>query len=211
MTKPTNLPLRRYTALPFAIDYLHTKELALPSPSSWDDRNDSYYVERFAELEKPAGTFALCLTEAPETYHHWRIFSAGTSGVCITFDRKRLDAAVRKVPGLRGRLVEYRRIDELEGNLLGRAELPFLKRYPFKDEREYRLFIAPMEPVEGLFRFTVPLAAVDRITLSPWLTKAVAQRVKTTLKRIPGCQRLKIYRSTLVENERWMQYGTKAV
>jgi N-acyl-L-homoserine lactone synthetase len=35
--------LRRYTDLPFLFDYLHTKELALLNPKSWDDMNDSYF------------------------------------------------------------------------------------------------------------------------------------------------------------------------
>jgi N-acyl-L-homoserine lactone synthetase len=35
--------LRRCTVLPFLFDYLHTKELALLNPKSWDDKNDSYF------------------------------------------------------------------------------------------------------------------------------------------------------------------------
>lgn len=41
--------LRRYTELPCLIDYLQTKELALLNPALWDDRNDSYYIEMYAQ------------------------------------------------------------------------------------------------------------------------------------------------------------------
>ena len=76
---------RRYTELPFLIDYLMTKELVLLDPRSWDDRNDSYYIEQYAARKSLQGFAALCLTESPETYHHWKIFSSGSSGVCIEF------------------------------------------------------------------------------------------------------------------------------
>ena len=41
--------LRRYTELPFLIDFLETKEITLLNPSAWDDRNDSYYLQQYAE------------------------------------------------------------------------------------------------------------------------------------------------------------------
>lgn len=201
--------LLRYTALPFAIDYLATKELVLPSPATWDDRNDSYYIDQFAARNGLSTTYALCLTEAAETYHHWKVFSSGVSGVCLVFDKDKLLKAVQKEPGLRAEPVTYRLINELRKRPPEDEQLPFLKRYPFRDEMEFRLFIAPTRPPKGVYRIQVPLAAVDRVTLSPWLTPSVADHVKATLKRIPGCKRLRVYRSTLIENERWKQYGTK--
>lgn len=74
--------LRRYTDLPFLFDYLRTRELALLSPKSWVDKNDSYFVEQYAKAKGFQSTYALCLAEAPETYHHWKVFTTGSSGVC---------------------------------------------------------------------------------------------------------------------------------
>jgi hypothetical protein len=54
------------------VDLLQTKELALVNPASWDDRNDAYYIEQYAHVKGIASTYALCLAQAPETYHHWR-------------------------------------------------------------------------------------------------------------------------------------------
>jgi hypothetical protein len=38
--------LRRYTTLPVLLDLLREKRLTLVSPTSWPDRNDSFYLEQ---------------------------------------------------------------------------------------------------------------------------------------------------------------------
>jgi hypothetical protein len=37
--------LNRYTSLPILLDALNHKRMTLLSPESWEDRNDSYYIE----------------------------------------------------------------------------------------------------------------------------------------------------------------------
>lgn len=199
--------LRRYTELPYLIDYLQTKELVLLNPATWDDRNDSYYIEKFAGAKGYKSTYALCLADASETYHHWRVFSHGGSGVCIEFDREKLLSAVRAIPGLRAEEVKYKTIDALRSSAPLQEDLPFLKRYAFIDEREFRLFYASQEQGPPVIRVPVPLSSIKRITLSPWLTKSVVDHVKETLKSIKGCGSLKIYKSTLVENENWKKFA----
>ncbi|SHF08518.1 hypothetical protein SAMN04487965_1330 [Microbulbifer donghaiensis] len=93
--------LRRYTELPFLIDYLETKEIALLNPKSWDDRNDSYYLQQYGVTTKQSSLYSLCLTETNETYHHWRIFSHGASGVCIEFHIGMFIDRVSNIDGLR--------------------------------------------------------------------------------------------------------------
>jgi hypothetical protein len=98
--------LRRYTDLPFLLDYLRTKELALLSPKMWDDKNDSHYLESYAKTNGFATTYALCLTEASETYHHWKVFTSGANGVCIEFKKEALIKFAEKVSGLRAESVQ---------------------------------------------------------------------------------------------------------
>jgi hypothetical protein len=79
--------IRRYTELPFLLDFLRTREIALLSPSSWDDKNDAHYLDAYAKAKaeaksaSPGAVRALCMTEASETYHHWKVFSSGSSGM----------------------------------------------------------------------------------------------------------------------------------
>ena len=202
--------LRRYTELPFLIDYLQTKEVVLVNPSSWDDRNDSYYIEQYAKLKNYKSTYALCLADAPETYHHWKVFSHGNGGACIEFDKKILLESVNKIDGLRAEEVKYKTIDALRKCSPIEYDLPFLKRYAFIDEKEFRLFYALESEEPPIFRVKVPLQAIRRITLSPWLSSSVVTHVKSTLKSIDGCESLKIYKSTLVENEKWKKFAAKS-
>lgn len=199
--------LRRYTELPYVIDYLQTEELTLLNPASWDDRNDSFYIEEYARRSDSKSVYALCLANCAETYHHWRVFSHGSGGACIQFNHDKFSKAINQVDGIRSETVQYRTINELKLKEPTLNELPFLKRYAFQNEGELRVFYASKEDGPPIRRVPMPRGAVDRIVLSPWLPESVADNVKKTLKAIPGCSQVKIYRSTLVENESWKRFA----
>lgn len=201
--------LRRYTELPFVIEYLQSKELALLNPDTWDDRNDAYFIEQYAAAKKLLSTNALCLTEASETYHHWRVFSHGASGVCIEFKKDDLIFAARKVSGLTYGKVDYLKIKDLQEYPASEQDLPFLKRRAFSDEDEFRLFHESKTSSNSPFKMKVPISAVNRIILSPWLPKGTAISIRELIKSIPGCSSLKVSRSTLVDNARWKKQVEK--
>jgi hypothetical protein len=201
--------LRRYTELPFAIEYLKSKELTLLSPATWDDKNDSFYLEQYRTKVQHESVFALCLTESSETYHHWKIFSNGSGGVCIEFKKDALMSYASKVEGLRAEPVQYQTIEEIRNSPPELEALPFLKRKAFRDELEFRLFFSSDKTGADLVRIPVPISAVDHLVLSPWLPKSVADSVKKTLKAIPGAKSLKVYRSTLVDNVQWKKGATR--
>ena len=199
--------LRRYTDLPYLFDYLRTKQLALLNPNSWDDKNDSYFVDRFAKACGFGSTYALCLTESPETYHHWKVFTSGANGVCIEFKKDALVAHATSVDGLIAQTVIYRTIRQLRARRPTPEQLPFLKRQAFGDELEFRLFVARRELSAGPIRFEVPATAVNRIVLSPWIPKSVSDQLKVVIKDMDGCKSLRVFRSTLVQNESWKRLG----
>jgi hypothetical protein len=198
-----NSILRRYTELPFVIDFLQTKKLNLLNPANWEDRNDSHFIKQYAATRSLCATYALCLADSQETYHHWRAFSHGSGGACIQFDREKFLAHVRAIPGLMAAPVRYKTIKQLRDAPPTCSELPFLKRWAFSHESEFRLFVESATESPDVYPISVPLSTVDRIILSPWLPIAVADSVKATLKSIEGCSDVRMYRSTLVENEDW--------
>lgn len=200
--------LRRYTELPYVIDYLQTNELSLLNPARWDDRNDSFYIEEYTRQSGAVSVYALCLSDCPETYHHWHIFSSGSGGACIQFKQDEFLSAISEAAGLRSEKVNYKTLSELRKSAPTLEELPFLKRYAFVNEIEFRLFYASKTKGPPTHRIPVPLSCVDRIILSPWLPNIVSDRVKATLKSIPGCQDVKVYRSSLVENEDWKKFAS---
>lgn len=93
--------LRRYTDLPTLLHLLIERELTFLDPSRWDDKNDAFYMEKYREFNALRTLLALCFTQAPETYHHWRVFCSGPSGVCLYFDHNRLVGLLRKRMAIR--------------------------------------------------------------------------------------------------------------
>jgi hypothetical protein len=199
----TEVVLRRYTNLAATINTLRHKKITLLDPASWDDRNDAYFLSQYRK-RKPARTvLALCFALAPETYHHWRVFSQGTDGVCIEFDKDKLLHALQGCKELRAEPVIYKEIKEVRASRPNVDELPFLKRYPYRDEREFRLIYTDTNQDLDVKELDIPIECIRRVTLSPWLHASLSESVKATLSEIEGCKELAIYRSQLIEYEKW--------
>ena len=196
---------RRYTNLASTLHILQNRCLSLLSPDTWDDRNDTYFMSEYKRLKSVKTILAICIADREETYHHWQVFSRGSDGVCIEFDRDKLLAAF-DAAGVTHRYVSYELITNVNTMRDVNLEiLPFTKRWPYGDEREYRaVYVSAVEELP-VFPVSIALAAIRRITLSPWLAPALVDPVKKTLKSLPGCSNLRIYRSTLIDNKQWQK------
>lgn len=205
--------LRRYTDLPALLHLLQHRCITLLDPSTWDDTNDSYYLLKYKEKRNLKSVLALCMTEAEETYHHWRVFSHGTTGVCIDFHRAELISTLENEAGVTVRPVEYRNI-RVDGRQVAAPrieDLPFLKRKGFVAEREIRAVYESACEEREYKEIKLELSLIRRITLSPWLNKQLTTATKETITDIPGCFDLDVRRSTLVGNAEWKKLGDKAV
>src|SRR5688572_27880109 len=103
----TESTIRRYTSVAAIIDMLVTKQLALLNPESWDDRNDSYFLNLYKQQRPCTALYALCASRAPETYHHWRVFTIAAEGACIELLRNPLEQALHDLSHVRFQEVEY--------------------------------------------------------------------------------------------------------
>lgn len=202
--------LNRYTSLPILLDMLVRKSLILLNPTSWEDRNDSFYVEKYRETKGLKSVLALCFTTRRETFHHWKVFSNGSSGVCIEFNKVKLLGFVRQVPGVRWRTVKYKLIKELRQHPPGVEDWPFLKRRPFRDEGELRIIYETSELCEETKEIPFDLRCIRKITLSPWLPASLRETVAIIINQIDGCESLEVNRSTLIENFSWRARVIKA-
>ncbi|MCK4207395.1 DUF2971 domain-containing protein [Brucella pituitosa] len=208
----TENTLRRYTNLASALHILHNRCLTLLSPETWDDRNDAYFMSEYKRLKSVKTVLAICIADREETYHHWQVFSRGADGVCIEFDREELLAAFDAAGGISHRYVDYELVTK--ANAMREVDLeilPFTKRWPYGDEREYRAIYVNTDKEMLAFPVPLALAAIKRITLSPWLAPALVEPVKKTLKSLPGCNGLRIYRSTLIDNKPWKKLTGRVV
>jgi hypothetical protein len=197
------IALRRYTNLAATIHILKSRSISLLSPNLWDDRNDTYFLNSYKERKSAKSVLALCFAEASETYHHWRVFSHGSDGVCIEFDKDKLLFTFASNDKVRSGLVNYRTIVDLMSDKTETDEFPFLKRYPYQDEREFRIVYTDCNQSVDFKEFGINLNAIDRIHLSPWMPLSLSKSVASALRSIEGCGSLKVSRSTLIENEKW--------
>lgn len=203
--------LRRYTNLPVVIRMLKTGKITFLDPATWDDKNDSYFMELYKDARHLRTLLALCFSQETETYHHWRVFADGPSGVCVSFKKQELIAAVQRRRGVTVREVSYLRLNDLESRTRKIDNLPFLKRAPFEAEREFRFIFTSRRDEYDALDVDIPLACIDRIYLSPWMPAPLADSVKEVLNDIAGPKQFRISRSTLIQNDTWANYGRKVV
>lgn len=205
--------LRRYTDLPSLLYLLRHRKITLLDPSSWDDTNDSYYLLKYKEKRKLKSVLALCMTMADETYHHWRIFSHGSGGVCISFHREKIIDALSSEPGVHVKEVTYRKIREANRRASPPKieDLPYLKRAAFEAEMEVRAVYESRTKAIKFLDVDIDLEAILRITLSPWINSRLKDATKRAIGAIPDCNGLDLRRSTLIGNAEWKKLGDDAV
>jgi hypothetical protein len=197
--------LNRFTSLPIALDVLSQKRITLLNPETWEDRSDAYCLERYREEMKFRSVLAICFSLKRETFHHWRVFSSGACGVCIEFNKTKLLQSVTNQRGFRSANVTYHLISNLQENPPELETWPFLKRKPFEDEREFRIIYESKTENLQVKHLSIDIASIRKVTLSPWLPKAVAESVMKLIKRIDGCTALNVNRSSLIDNAAWRE------
>ena len=75
----------------------------------------------------------------------------------------------------------------------------------------FRIIYESASDKHNTIDIAIPLACIERITLSPWIPSALSDHVKSTIKEIDGCSAMKVYRSTLISNENWKALGESAM
>jgi len=167
-------------------------------------------MSEYKRLKNVKTVLAICIADREETYHHWQVFSRGADGVCIEFDREKLIAAFDAADGVTHRYVDYELL--INANTMHDVDLeilPFTKRWPYGDEKEYRAVYVSADEELPTFPVPIALSSISRITLSPWLAPALVAPVKETLKSLSGCSSLRIYRSTLIDNKQWQKLARR--
>ncbi len=94
---------------------------------------------------------ALCLTSRGETYHHWKVFTDKSNGVCIHFRRDEFKQAMR-VAGVKVEKVEYLKLEQFVAEDHPIETLPCLQRSRslatglLSSRRFKRLLLASADP-----------------------------------------------------------------
>lgn len=198
--------LRRYTNIPSAINIIRHRAITLLPPSSWDDRNDRYMMEAYKRTSNLKTVLALCFAEGPETYHHWKVFTSGASGVCIEFDHDKL---IRSLPAssVTYSHMDYKAIRELDPKQIKPEDLPFTKRSAFIDEKEFRIVFSSARNQLDTKDIPIPLNSIKRIVLNPWLNEQLAESVSEMFRNMAGGENLVIPQSVLIDSPSWRRFA----
>ena len=206
-----NMQLRRYTDLPALLYMLRNKKLTLLDPVSWDDRNDAYYIEVYKDKKNLSTTLALCFSEKTETCHHWSVFTSRENGICIVFDRDELTTSLSNKTSLIYGPVKYKTLNRMRNKSIDLEDLPFLKRYAFKDESEYRVIYTNKRRAVKTKDISIPLSCINKISVNPWAPKQFFHVIRDIIKEIDGCSNIRVGKSSLINNKEWMRLGREIV
>ncbi len=197
--------LSRYTTLPVLLDMLERRSITLLSPESWADRNDREVMLDYKERRNLTCLLAACFSKGDETIHHWSAFAPGSSGCRIDFHQPALVSSIPNQAGFRHGEVVYRKINMLRKGDLSNKQRPFIKRWPYRIEEEYRIIFESSDPaMTGQRELNVPISmdGIRSITLSQDIPETVFKSIKTQLGASLG---KRISRSTLFENPIWIK------
>jgi hypothetical protein len=203
--------LKRYTNLASLVAILKKGELTLLDPSKWEDKNDAHYLLKYGEKKKFKSLYVLCFTKASETSHHWKVFSPGADGVCIKINTDKFLSHLESFKEIVHAKVDYKLIDDVETQEIRVDRLPFIKRYAYRDEVEYRIVLGTKkEEKKKTYGIPFEISLIESIMLSNSLPNDLKKPIVELLKSIDGCSELDIFRSTLNENTRWKKACERA-
>ena len=111
-----------------------------------------------------------------------------------------------KGTGFRSREVEYRYIASPRVKCPNIERWPFMKRYAFKAEEEFRIIYETKKESIRFKHIDLDLSAIKKVTLSPWLPEPVVESVVKLIKNIDGCGHLDVNLSSLLNNAIWRNW-----
>jgi len=201
----------RYTSMAGALEILGNNRITLVNPLSWDDKNDSYFIELYRNLlGDEAKISVLCFTTAVETFHHWKVFTPGDAGICIEFNRSKLVFSAAGLDSVETQDVKYYNFKELASlGIHNRNELPFIKRSGFGDEQEWRIVSRSHSSIDHIRYLPITSDFVKRIILSPFMPEPLMQNTKRMIRGMDGYSRVKIDSSRLTDSRLWKQQGDR--
>jgi hypothetical protein len=194
--------LRRYTNLPAALRILRQSSITLLPSDTWDDTNDRRLLQAYKDYHTYKSVLALCFSSASETYHHWKVFSPGTDGVCIVFNKESLLTNL-PIEGVSHGPIEYYKVEQLSPRPPGIEKIPFAKRIAYQDEREYRFIFVDRKQTLRYKDIEIPQTAVNRILVNPWLPEPLFDEVKYAIQSIRGFSNLQVAQSRVTDGPAW--------
>lgn len=196
--------LNRFTTIEKMLEILQTETIPMSDPNYWEDKNDSFILNIYKSKKKLKSLYALCFTIGSETIYHWGAFSSKNEACCIEIDSNSFNGICNK-SGFRMKEVSYVSLKDLQSKVTDISQIPFLKRFPYWNEKEYRIIF---ESKKKTLRPSLALKRcnIKRITINQYLPKQLFDLIN---EKIESVWKVTVTRSTIIKNDRWVSYMEK--
>ena len=205
--KKKHAPLHHYTKITFLLHLLSRRKVTLVNPLNWPDKNEVSTFEAYMKKEHVTSIYALSLTSAKETAHHWNSFASGIDGCRISFRKDSLEKYVRENNSLKLEKIRYINRGGLKRALnseeITSRSYPFIKRDLFRHEEEYRLIFSDSKTQNKLNHLEIDLDIISSITINAIMDREVFESIKRILKIVSNNTSIQIRQSNLLEDCHW--------
>lgn len=103
--------------------------------------------------------------------------------------------------------MDYKTIKDLNPDEIRVQDLPFVKRLGFIDEQEYRVVFTSQKTDLSFKYIPVPLSAIKRIVLNPWLHDELAESVTEMFLKLAEVEGLVVTQSALIDSPSWRRFA----
>ncbi len=183
-TKKNEANLSRYFPFEHLENCLCGCKLYMGDYSKWPDKNDVYCLEEFKKAECLKELRVLCFTKSTDRINFWDSYGGtklrNPDCIRLVFDGNQIRGAFCNQANFLHGDVQYSKFSDLESKK--KSDLPFLKRFQFKSENEYRII---SKNDQSYWDF--PKNSLKKIILSPYLS---GEQVKTRKKQVKCWLRL---------------------
>jgi hypothetical protein len=199
--------LHRYTSINELRYLLRKNAIKFSNWKNWPDENDKELLKIYkSKINK--SVFVYCLTSGSESIHHWSAY-ANKNGCRLKFNLDIINSLIRK-NNIIARPVSYIKQSDLTYQNLTVQDLPFLKRFPYKVENEFRL-VKIRKKDFGSFSLNVGPEIINKISLSPFNTEAYNERLMNSLIKKHPYLKNKFSFSKVNKYENWINYFRKNI
>lgn len=174
---------------------------------NWEDKNDSYGIRRYAELQNGQKVLVLCFCTTKGNVYHWKSLKSQKGLMCsIDIKKDEFFNYVRTLDGFREpKYVDYCNNDEIPKK--DKENMPYLKRSEYRIENEIRiLYVGDRTDVliPNIQRF---IASITIDSSNPELYKLA----EDTLVNQYGIGKKQIKKNGFTDSKVWQQNIDKII
>ncbi len=203
----TERKLKRYTSIGQLHSIIENHKIYFSDPIYWEDLNDSELIEEYRKKKNISKVYVLCFSSGDETIHLWKSYANGNDGCCINFNVQYIINLLNRHQIVHKK-VEYMEIDKAKHHIFEIDDIPFMKRYPYRIEEEYRaIFLA--NDSKGFSIEIDPLECITSIVVSHSAQQPHIDKLKTIWKKSTNGHDLSIHKTTIYMNTKWINIFQK--